>query len=262
MRFAFLPFYTGDYLRDTRHLSMMEHGAYLMFLTYCWDQRGPIPLDERKQIGIVNARSKEEIEAMRAVLREFFVEMDDGWYNRRMQREIERAQALSSKRKLAGIKGFQAKAKHLLSKSQARAATLTLTTNPTTTKTPLVRYTDSRWEEFWNSYPRKTAKANAWKVWQRIKLEEVDAILKALEVHKASDQWTRDDGRFIPHPAKWLRDRRWEDEVMTGPDLGQCMWNLNGSRGSVPRCEFTAVEERDGLRYCKAHIHAFAERVR
>ena len=30
---------------------------------------------------------------------------------------------------------------------------------------------------------------------------------------KDSDQWTRDDGRFIPHPATWLNGRQWEDEV-------------------------------------------------
>jgi hypothetical protein len=32
-------------------------------------------------------------------------------------------------------------------------------------------------------------------------------------VHVASEQWRRDDGRFIPHPATWLNQRRWEDEA-------------------------------------------------
>jgi hypothetical protein len=26
-----------------------------------------------------------------------------------------------------------------------------------------------------------------------------------------SDQWKRDDGRYIPSPVKWLRDKRWLD---------------------------------------------------
>jgi uncharacterized protein YdaU (DUF1376 family) len=121
MSFAFMPVYTGDYLRDTRHLSMSEHGCYFLLLTFCWDARGPLPLDERKVSGICNARSNDEIEAMRRVLNEFFVRMDDGWYNRRMQREVERADALSRVRSESGRKGYEAKAKHLPSTSQASA---------------------------------------------------------------------------------------------------------------------------------------------
>lgn len=138
MSFAFLPLYTGDYLRDTQHLSCAEHGIYLKLLIHCWDQQGPVPLDERKLFGIVNARSSDEIEAMRRVLSEFFVQMDDGWYNKRMQQELERAAAISNKRKSAGAKGYQAKAKQMLSNCPASATTLTptltLTPTPTTTK--------------------------------------------------------------------------------------------------------------------------------
>ena len=119
MSFAYLPLYTGDYLRDTQHLSCSEHGIYLKFLMHCWDQKGPLPLDERKQSGICNARSGDEVEAMRRVRDEFFVAMNDGWSNGRMQREIERAENVSGARSMAGRLGYEARAKHLLSKSQA-----------------------------------------------------------------------------------------------------------------------------------------------
>ena len=125
MSFAYLPLYTGDYRRDTAHLDCAENGIYLLFLMHCWDSQGPVPLDERKQAGICGARSGSEVEAMRRILLEFFVRLDDGWYNRRMQREVERANAISIKRKSAGAKGYQAKAKHLPSKSLASASTLT-----------------------------------------------------------------------------------------------------------------------------------------
>ncbi len=108
-----MPFYTGDYRRDTQHLSMMEHGAYMLMLAHCWDLRGPLPLDERRVFGICNARSNEEMGAVRHILAEFFTRMDDGHYNRRIQLEIERADALSSKRSSAGRKGYDAKAKLL-----------------------------------------------------------------------------------------------------------------------------------------------------
>lgn len=121
MSFAYMPFYTGDYLRDTRHLSMSEHGAYLLMLSYCWDAKGPLPLDERKLLGICNARSGDEIEAVRRVVIEFFVRMDDGWYNHRMQKEVERSEALSKARSEAGRSGYEAKAKQLPNKRQSSA---------------------------------------------------------------------------------------------------------------------------------------------
>jgi hypothetical protein len=30
MSFAYLPLYTGDYIRDTRHLTPLRHGIYLL----------------------------------------------------------------------------------------------------------------------------------------------------------------------------------------------------------------------------------------
>ena len=125
-----MPLYTGDYLRDTQHLSCSEHGIYLKLLMHCWDQKGPAPLDERKLLGVVNARSTDEIEAMRRVLSEFFVRMDDGHYNARIQGEIERSDAISGARSEAGKKGYQAKAKQLLAKSKASAKQVPLSPSP------------------------------------------------------------------------------------------------------------------------------------
>ena len=70
-------------------------------------------------------------------------------------------------------------------------------------------------EKFWSAYPKKTAKQNAFKIWQKLKPDEelVNKILSALERFKRTEQWQRDDGRFIPYPASFLNDRRWEDET-------------------------------------------------
>lgn len=134
MSFAFMPIYTGDYLRDTRHLTPAKHGIYFLLLMHCWDQKGPLPLDEQECAGIANCRSADEVESLRYILTKFFIRMDDGFYNRRMQTEIERAENISHARSDAGRKGYQAKAKQLLSKCLASASTPTPT--PTTTPTP------------------------------------------------------------------------------------------------------------------------------
>ena len=111
MSFQYMPWYTGDYLRDTRHLDCSEHGIYCLLLMHCWDQKGPLPLDERKLFGISNARSGSEVEALRRVLNEFFVRMDDGWYNKRITEEVAKAEALSSSRREAGYKSAETRKK-------------------------------------------------------------------------------------------------------------------------------------------------------
>ena len=43
-----------------------------------------------------------------------------------------------------------------------------------------------------------------------------DQIVKAVEVQKQSEQWTRENGRFIPNPSTWLNQGRWDDELTIG----------------------------------------------
>ena len=68
-------------------------------------------------------------------------------------------------------------------------------------------------EEFWDAYPRKSGKGAAEKAYGRIKSHYalLPKMLSALEVQKQSEQWTRDGGQYIPNPATWLNQRRWED---------------------------------------------------
>ncbi len=75
---------------------------------------------------------------------------------------------------------------------------------------------------FWEKYPRKTSKQQAITAWKRIKPdgELVEEIMSSLERHKKSEQWIRDNGRYIPYPATWLNGRRWEDEITEVKDNG------------------------------------------
>lgn len=70
---------------------------------------------------------------------------------------------------------------------------------------------------FWNQYPRKEAKASALRAWTKIKPEgqTLADLMASLERQKATDQWRAEGGKFIPHPATWLNQRRWEDEGTT-----------------------------------------------
>ena len=74
-------------------------------------------------------------------------------------------------------------------------------------------------EEFWEAYPRKTGKGEARKVWQKLNpnAELLQQILEAIKWQSISDQWTKDKGQFIPYPATWLNQQRWEDEGIREP---------------------------------------------
>ena len=72
-----------------------------------------------------------------------------------------------------------------------------------------------KFDTFWSAYPRKVAKPAALKIWMKLAPSEelFNQIMERLEAHKNSPQWIKDDGQFIPHPATWLNQRRWEDVI-------------------------------------------------
>jgi hypothetical protein len=70
-------------------------------------------------------------------------------------------------------------------------------------------------DAFWRAYPRKVGKGAAVKAWSKIKPNDElqQKILTAIEAQKKTDQWSRDGGQYIPHPATWLNAARWDDEI-------------------------------------------------
>lgn len=63
---------------------------------------------------------------------------------------------------------------------------------------------------FWDAYPRKAGKQDAKKAFGKV-TEPLEKLLDAIEQQKKSKQWQRDDGQYIPYPATWLNQGRWDD---------------------------------------------------
>lgn len=80
------------------------------------------------------------------------------------------------------------------------------------------RADEDRFSRFWAAYPRKVGKQAAKKSWSRLHPSEelTQAILQAVEAQKQSRQWKENNGQFIPNPATWLNQGRWEDELPKG----------------------------------------------
>ncbi len=73
---------------------------------------------------------------------------------------------------------------------------------------------------FWSGYPKKVGKGAAWRAYQKVRPDRdlLEFMLKAVAVQRSTQAWTKDGGQYIPHPATWLNQRRWEDEPDEGGD--------------------------------------------
>ena len=74
---------------------------------------------------------------------------------------------------------------------------------------------ESAFDAFWSVYPKKTGKEAARKAFKKIPKSAHSLLVPAVEAQKKSRQWMEENGRFIPNPATWLNQGRWEDEVQT-----------------------------------------------
>lgn len=71
--------------------------------------------------------------------------------------------------------------------------------------------------KFWKAYPKKVGKQDALKAFKKIKpsKELVDQMVSVIEDAKNTEQWTKNNGQYIPNPSTWLNQGRWEDDINT-----------------------------------------------
>lgn len=75
--------------------------------------------------------------------------------------------------------------------------------------------------QFWEAYPKRMAKADAYKAWLQMGsyLPSIDELARAIHAQSLGQQW---QSGFIPYPASWLRGMRWLDEMeITLPKVDQ-----------------------------------------
>jgi uncharacterized protein YdaU (DUF1376 family) len=89
----FIDMHLGDYAADTAHLSPLEDGIYWRLLRRYYKTERPLPAEVPEICRLAGARARAEKDAVRIVLREFFVLQEDGWHNARCDREIAEFQA-------------------------------------------------------------------------------------------------------------------------------------------------------------------------
>lgn len=220
----------GDYLKDTAHLSLLEHGVYGRLLDVYYSREGAIPVDQAERL--IGARSKEERAALAAVLDEFFV-VDAGSYrHERCERELARFRDKQRKASASANARWNKSSEHTERNADAMRthternadAMLPVTSNqtpvtiqtPNTPPNPRKRGSagDDGFDAFWLVYPNKTAKQAAAKAFAKVapSADLLGEILQAIARQKSWPKWVKDGGQYIPNPATWLNGQQWLNE--------------------------------------------------
>lgn len=88
--------------------------------------------------------------------------------------------------------------------------------------------------EFWAVYPKKVGKGDAYRKWQSLvkSTKKKETIIHSVQQHKISARWKEEDGKYIPNPATFLHQKRFDDEVVT-PEEKQ---KQKEERPEIPKC--------------------------
>lgn len=217
----FFKLYIGDYQRDTAHLSIAEHGAYLLMLQHYYATEKPLP--EGKALHrMLRAQDKTERDAIDSVARQFWSTTDDGLVNERCDKEITKARAQAdTNAEIARAREAKRKAAREGNEQSTNRATNDQPNHSQIPEkkekkppTPLQGEDPPGFVEFWATWPsteRKVARKQCAEKWRRHGLSvKTDLIVAHVQAMKQTRQWS--DG-YEPAPLTYLNGERWKDGV-------------------------------------------------
>lgn len=71
-------------------------------------------------------------------------------------------------------------------------------------------------EKVWSVYPKQFKRQEALEEFCSLDVsaELADRMVKSIEQQKGQENWKIENGRYIPFLVNWLKNRRWEDEII------------------------------------------------
>ena len=238
-------FFTSDFLAGTMLMSFEQKGKYITLL--CLQHlNGHMSKDD--MIGVCG-----DVDAK--IFAKFKQDENGLYYNERMEEETQKRKAYSESRRLNISKRYEPTQEGTYEDTYVGTSELHMgngnineNINSTDNKGTIIAETNKegaharngapqrvkkqpqkpqnevdevemRFTRFWKQYPKKVAKMVARMAFTRLDPDDdlLGVMLAALERQKASEAWTKDDGRYIPYPATWINQRRWEDEETPPP---------------------------------------------
>lgn len=220
-------FHIGDYRGATAHLTNEEDLTYRRLLEMYYDREGPIPLETHW----VSKRIRVGVEMVEQMLSEYFVATNDGWRHPRCDEVISDYHTQAEKNRTNGKLGGRPRKVRgannplgsennpLVTHSEPTGNPLesqpeTTNQKPTTTNQGETADKSATYSQgfdgWWKVYPRRVGKGEAFKAWKK----GATSALTRTAIMKATAELARvtKDVKFVPNPATWLNQRRWEDD--------------------------------------------------
>jgi uncharacterized protein YdaU (DUF1376 family) len=97
-----MPWYIGDFLRDTMHLDAEQDGAYRRLIDACWLRNGLLP-DNDAQFSAITKLSLRRWLAVKPVVAAFFQVDVSGWRHKRVDFELRRAEKITEGKRKGGL---------------------------------------------------------------------------------------------------------------------------------------------------------------
>ena len=97
-----MPIFIGDYLKDTRHLTTEEHGAYYLILLELWNKEGFLPIDTIHRIAL---KPRDKFAEIWKNISGFFTEKDGIISQKRLLKELKLSKKKRKACKNNGLKG-------------------------------------------------------------------------------------------------------------------------------------------------------------
>lgn len=100
---------------------------------------------------------------------------------------------------------------------------------------------DPVWDAFPERGRRRSSRKKLTDAWRRIPAKDrpsVQTLLEAIAAWKATEDWRKQDGEFVPALDRWMRDRKWADPPELTPattDDGELQRLLGGRKANITK---------------------------
>lgn len=238
----YYQFHIADFALHTSHLTLEEEGVLRRLLDFYYDAEKPIPVDTKQVVRRLRLAPHADVVA--AILEEFFDLEDDGWHNKRADKEIAEYHAKADRARENGKSGGRPKKNKPAPQDHEEEPTETqpvILDNPeetgskanqepiTINQEPITKNQEQEsglppvdfqtlWAMFDATYGEKGAKANAEREFNKIKpdRELFAQMLDGLHRQIRDKAAKRAAGVFysnFQNVERWLKNRRWTDEI-------------------------------------------------
>jgi uncharacterized protein YdaU (DUF1376 family) len=249
----YYPHNIGDFNNATRYLTRVERALYRDAIELYYETELPLISDLEQLERRLMARTEEEKQGLKNILREFFVRTDDGYRQNRCDEEIAKYRANRSNKAKAGIASAEAKKnraateqqhnstrveqvsnelKNLGTKELRNLETKELNSKTETESKPLAasprvsKQDDPIFEEAWAAYPKrpnnsKTAALKAWTARVKNGVDPADMILGVKRYAKYCEAM-RTEPNFIKQAATFFGpDQHYLNDFDAKPSTGK-----------------------------------------